>query len=287
MWPTSTPCSTNSLQRKEILATETDRFSAERGQFRFVQSVVRQVAYATLSRRDRKQRHLDVAAHLERAADSQPEVILLIARHLVDAVEASAPEDSDIPVLNERAAELLLRPAQRSARLGATGDALRLFHDAASRMSDGLPRADALTGASAAAQAIGRYDEALGLAERASGLFERFGTAEQVAVAEILMARAKMLGGDIQGALTWSRAGLGKHPRRPRGRRGQGPGRDAPVPAAQPDRHRARGGGRPDGRGTASVRGLGRSHHDGDHAQPLRPDPVAVGVDDRLTCHQP
>ena len=35
--------------RKEILAVQTDRFTAERGQYRFVQSVVRQVAYATQS----------------------------------------------------------------------------------------------------------------------------------------------------------------------------------------------------------------------------------------------
>ena len=52
------------LRRREILTVQTDRFTAERGQYRFVQSVVRQVAYATLSRRDRKTRHLAAADHL-------------------------------------------------------------------------------------------------------------------------------------------------------------------------------------------------------------------------------
>src|SRR5690606_22143070 len=46
------------LARKEGIATDSDRFSAERGHYRFVQAVVRQVAYATLSRGDRKARHL-------------------------------------------------------------------------------------------------------------------------------------------------------------------------------------------------------------------------------------
>jgi predicted ATPase len=47
-----------SLKRKEMLRVEQDPFSSERGQYRFVQSVVRQVAYGTQSRRDRKTRHL-------------------------------------------------------------------------------------------------------------------------------------------------------------------------------------------------------------------------------------
>ena len=50
---------------------QTDRFSAERGQYRFVQSVVRQVAYATQSRRDRKARHLAAADHLAGLPDPE------------------------------------------------------------------------------------------------------------------------------------------------------------------------------------------------------------------------
>ena len=156
-----------SLQRKEIIGTDNDRFSAERGQFRFVQSVVRQVAYATLSRRDRKLRHLAVAGHLEGLIESQPEITLMVARHLVDAVEASTPDDRDVAGLNERGALLLMKAAERSARLGAPGDALRLFEEAASRMPDGIPRAEALMGGAVAASAFGRQDDsACGSARR-------------------------------------------------------------------------------------------------------------------------
>jgi len=59
-----------SLQRKEILSIQQDRFAADRGQYRFVQSVVRQVAYGTQSRRDRKARHLAAAAHLSGLPDA-------------------------------------------------------------------------------------------------------------------------------------------------------------------------------------------------------------------------
>ena len=54
-----------SLVRKEIVVARRPTGSAaERGQYRFVQSVVRQVAYATQSRRDRKTRHLAAADYL-------------------------------------------------------------------------------------------------------------------------------------------------------------------------------------------------------------------------------
>ena len=61
---------TAELVRKQILALETDRFSSARGQLRFVQTVVRQVAYDTLSRRDRKARHLAVARAARTAGGS-------------------------------------------------------------------------------------------------------------------------------------------------------------------------------------------------------------------------
>ena len=81
----------DSLRRKEIILVQTDRFSAERGQYGFVQSVVRQVAYATLSRRDRRARHLAAADHLAGLPDPSDDFAVVIAQHLLDAVEAGAP----------------------------------------------------------------------------------------------------------------------------------------------------------------------------------------------------
>jgi class 3 adenylate cyclase/tetratricopeptide (TPR) repeat protein len=190
-----------SLQRKEIIGTDNDRFSAERGQFRFVQSVVRQVAYSTLSRRDRKLRHLAVAGHLEGVIESQPEITLMVARHLVDAVEASTPEDPDVVGLNERASVLLMKAAERSARLGAPADAMRLFEEAASRMPDCLMRAEALTGAAMAASASGRHGDTIRLGAEAAEIYQSQGAVTEAATAMIRTARGHMSAGDIQEAV--------------------------------------------------------------------------------------
>ncbi len=55
------------LVRREVLAVSADPLSPERGSYQFAQQMLRQVAYDTLSRRDRKTRHLAVAAHLRAA----------------------------------------------------------------------------------------------------------------------------------------------------------------------------------------------------------------------------
>jgi predicted ATPase len=52
------------LVRREVLSVSADPLSPERGSYQFAQDMLRQVAYDTLSRRDRKTRHLQVAAHL-------------------------------------------------------------------------------------------------------------------------------------------------------------------------------------------------------------------------------
>ena len=50
------------LVRKEVLSLQVDPRSPERGQFSFLQDLLRQVAYETLSRKERKARHLSAAA---------------------------------------------------------------------------------------------------------------------------------------------------------------------------------------------------------------------------------
>ena len=53
------------LVRKEILLLRADARSPERGKYSFLQDLLRQVAYDTLPRRERKSRHLDAAAYIE------------------------------------------------------------------------------------------------------------------------------------------------------------------------------------------------------------------------------
>ena len=56
-----------SLVRKEVLGVQSDPRSPERGQYGFLQALIQRVAYETLSRVERKARHLAVAAYLEGA----------------------------------------------------------------------------------------------------------------------------------------------------------------------------------------------------------------------------
>ena len=83
------------LVRREVLTVSADTLSPERGSYQFAQQLLRQVAYDTVSRRDRKTRHLMVAAHLRAVfAGDGEEVTDVIARHYLDALNA-IPDDPD------------------------------------------------------------------------------------------------------------------------------------------------------------------------------------------------
>ena len=56
------------LVRKEILDQDVDPRSAERGQYRFVQSVIQEVAYSTLTKASRRAKHLACAHWFESSA---------------------------------------------------------------------------------------------------------------------------------------------------------------------------------------------------------------------------
>jgi class 3 adenylate cyclase/tetratricopeptide (TPR) repeat protein len=119
------------LVRKEILGLQADPRSPERGQYRFLQAVLRQVPYDTMSRRDRKVRHLAVAAHL---ADSD-ELSAVLASHYLDAADA-VPTDADAAGLRDKAREYLVRAADRAASLGAPMEAMRYYERALALAED-------------------------------------------------------------------------------------------------------------------------------------------------------
>jgi len=81
-----------SLRRRELLAVETDPRAPTRGQHAFVQALVRETAYATLARRDRRALHLAAAGHFEALGDD--ELAGVVANHFLEAYRA-APEGED------------------------------------------------------------------------------------------------------------------------------------------------------------------------------------------------
>ena len=74
------------LLQREILTVDDDPRSPERGQYQFVQGLVREVAYGTLSRDDRRARHLAAARYYEALGDDELSGVL--AQHYVDAFQA-------------------------------------------------------------------------------------------------------------------------------------------------------------------------------------------------------
>ena len=82
-----------------------------------MQSVVRQVAYGTLSRRDRKASHLAVVRLLEDGDNSAGELSPIIAQHLLEALDA-VPDASDSHDLAAAAVGHLRRAAERASALG-------------------------------------------------------------------------------------------------------------------------------------------------------------------------
>ena len=114
-----------SLVRKDIVQVLTDPFSAEQGQYFFVQSTLRTVAYERISHRDRKPLHLATADYLAGSWKKRTELSEVIAAHVFDAFRL-ARDDPDALELRERAGKLLLAAAERAGSLGAPDEALRL-----------------------------------------------------------------------------------------------------------------------------------------------------------------
>jgi predicted ATPase len=119
------------LVRREVFSISADPLSPERGSYRFAQDMLRQVAYSTLSRRDRKARHLAVAAHLLQAFPGDgEEVAEVIARHYLDALQA-VPDEADTAQIRGQAVNALVRAGERAERTGAPARAAASYAAAA------------------------------------------------------------------------------------------------------------------------------------------------------------
>ena len=144
------------LVRKEFLVHEADPRSPERGQFGFVQSIIREVAAGMLSKADRRSRHLSAAHHLEAA--NEDELASVVAAHYVEALHAT-PDGPDADALAARARDWLGQAAERATSLGSPDQALRFAQQALEITPSGVERAALLEQASRAAGNALRREE--------------------------------------------------------------------------------------------------------------------------------
>jgi tetratricopeptide (TPR) repeat protein len=160
-----------SLVRKEVLGVQSDLRSPEHGQYGFLQDLVRHVAYETLSKRERKSRHLAAAQHLEQAFPEIDEVAEVLASHYLSAVEA-APDAEDAQEIRTRAREMLARAGERAASLAAPGEGQRYFEQAAALSQDAVAQAQLTDRAGQMAWLAGAPAEARALLESARAAYE-------------------------------------------------------------------------------------------------------------------
>jgi class 3 adenylate cyclase len=161
------------LARQELFELDDDPRSSERGQYRFVQSLIREVAYGRLSITDRHQRHLRVAEYFGGLDD--PELAGIVASHYLSAHETAPAGAED---LLERGRTALVDAARRAADLQAHAQALALYRQALGLTTDAAGQARILIDAADAAAWAGEVDAGVDLGRSAIAAMEEAGDAE-------------------------------------------------------------------------------------------------------------
>jgi class 3 adenylate cyclase/tetratricopeptide (TPR) repeat protein len=174
------------LMRKEVLSLQADPLSPERGQYGFLQDLVKKVAYDTLSKKERKSLHLAAAAHLRGLGD-EDEVVEVVAAHYLDAYRA-APDDPDAEDVKSEARAMLILAGERAASLGANAEAQSRFEEAAALVDDTLTKAELHERAGMMARIGARAQQADEHFERAIQLFEEVGALHPAARVEARLA---------------------------------------------------------------------------------------------------
>ena len=156
-----------SLMKKEVLGRQGDPRSPEHGHFTFLQDLVRTVVYESVPKRQRKEKHLAVATHLQQVwGDDDEEIVGVIASHYLDAYRL-APDADDAAEVKARAREKLIQAGERSASLAAAEEARLYFEEALSLADDPDTRAVLEERAGQMASWAGQFEVARSYFERA------------------------------------------------------------------------------------------------------------------------
>lgn len=170
------------LVRRELLGIEADPRSPERGQYAFLQALIREVAYNTFAKKDRKVRHLAAARFFEQLGSD--ELAGALAGHYLAAHE-NAPDGSEADALAAQARLALKGAAERAASLGAHDQAVAFLEQALSVTADPAEEAELLERAGQSASTAARYKSAEAFLRRALELHrsrgDRLGAARTTA----------------------------------------------------------------------------------------------------------
>jgi len=168
------------LMRSELLEYEVDETSPERGQYRFIQSVIREVAYSRLAKSERRDRHVLVAQYYEGLGDV--EVSAIAASHYIDAYAADPSDELAASTRNA-----LLKAAERAAELHSNEQVLALARRAIELTPEGPDLAALQTLAAQAAQGLLDLETAEQHAALALDWYASSGSGDESAVAATLV----------------------------------------------------------------------------------------------------
>src|SRR5262249_7429501 len=189
------------LVAKEVLSVQADPRSPERGQYGFLQELVRTVAYDTLSKRDRKEKHLRVAEYLEAAwGVEEEEIVEVVASHYMEAYEL-APEADAAREIRSRACRMLVRAAERAASLAAAEEAEGYFRQAAGIVDNDVERAELVERSGQMAGMRGHLDDAAAAFEEATRLFDGSGQPHAAARIQARLAEVEFRQNQLERAL--------------------------------------------------------------------------------------
>ena len=174
------------LVRRQLLTVDADPRSPERGQYQFVQAVVREVAYASLARADRRTRHLAAARHMEGLGNE--ELAGVLASHYLAAHQASRP-GPEADALAAQARIALVAAADRAAALHSYRQALGYFEQAISVTADPADQASLHLRATEAGDNTGDLPGAIEHAAAARDLYRSVGDLPGVVLAATWMGR--------------------------------------------------------------------------------------------------
>jgi class 3 adenylate cyclase/tetratricopeptide (TPR) repeat protein len=144
------------LVRREVFVQELDPRSPERGQYAFVQALIREVAYNTLAKPDRKTRHLAAARFFEQLGSD--ELAGALASHYAAAHDC-APEGPERDALAAQARVALRGAGDRASALGAHEQAIEFYERAIGVAANDDERAALHLAAGRAAAAVSRLAE--------------------------------------------------------------------------------------------------------------------------------
>jgi class 3 adenylate cyclase/tetratricopeptide (TPR) repeat protein len=189
----------SSLVRKEVLGVQADPRSPEHGQYGFLQDLLRRVAYETLSKRERRTRHLAAAAQLA-ASFGEDEIAEVVAFHLVEAYRI-APDAEDAAELRQRARDALARAGERAASVAAGAEAQRYFEEAAELADGPADQAPLIDRAGQMASRASRPVEARALLERAHAAYQEAGQGRLAARVSAHLAEIDFFEGHLHTAV--------------------------------------------------------------------------------------